>query len=164
MPGASRNWILCCCCSQDAVPGGQHGCARATDSRGTSERQVKIWTVTETHCNIFHVLSHKTRHHDAASEWVQIWILFWPTTLQHQSQRWSLEAADERLCYSNTLMMLGTVVVLLLQHSRIQAVRGEPRHYTLIFLFTVKKKSSLQLATYIFTVLATPQKSSSQWV
>lgn len=77
MPGASRNWILRCSCSQEAVPGANAAVLELQIHWGLSERQVEILTrpwkdaLTETRRYILCVLSHRTKLNDA--------------TLQHQS-------------------------------------------------------------------------------
>lgn len=147
----------------------QHGCARVTDSLGTSELQVKILTrpwkdaVTETRCYILHVLSQRTRHHDAASEWVQILILCWPKTLQHQHEACRLQMRDFAVparWWSSGLLWFF--------YFGISEFRGLSISTSLQsdFSFYCEKRIFLlqQLATYMFTVLATPQKSSSQGV
>lgn len=87
MPGANRNEILGCCCSQEAVP----GATPVTDSLGTSELQVEILTrpgntaVTQTSlCSFLHALPHTITkmHHIAGPEGARILICCAATVTQ----------------------------------------------------------------------------------
>lgn len=126
MPGASRNWILCCSCSQEAVPGAN-----------VAELQ--------THWGRLNFVPHRTRRHDAASEFK-----YWSCWCV-KGEAWRLQMTD----FAAPARWRSSGMVWFFFYFSITEFRGLSIATTLQsgFSFYCEKTIFLsqQLATYIFS-------------